>query len=82
MTAGDAVVAQQELTEKVRSRLIKTVQILAAGRGENLSEWGTSGVIVDLKGSGFGFIRPDTGKVNDKDLFCMHLQHDNKCQWP
>lgn len=43
------MVAQQELTEKVRSRLIKTVQILAAGRGENLSEWGTSGVIVDLK---------------------------------
>ncbi|CAE8598474.1 unnamed protein product, partial [Polarella glacialis] len=39
------------------------------GGGGNLSEWGTAGVIVDLKGSGFGFIRPDSGKVDDKDLY-------------
>eukprot|EP00439_Symbiodinium_sp_Y106_P037644 s4385_g4.t1 len=45
--------------------------------GEALSEWGTSGVIVDLKGSGFGFIRPDTGKVNDKDLY-FHCTAVNK----
>eukprot|EP00931_Biecheleriopsis_adriatica_P096667 TRINITY_DN70321_c0_g1_i1.p1 TRINITY_DN70321_c0_g1~~TRINITY_DN70321_c0_g1_i1.p1 ORF type:complete len:159 (+),score=12.21 TRINITY_DN70321_c0_g1_i1:66-479(+) len=37
--------------------------------GTKMSEWGSSGVIVDLKTSGFGFIRPDTGKVDDKDLF-------------
>ncbi|CAJ1409047.1 unnamed protein product [Effrenium voratum] len=50
----------------------------SAGRpGEALSEWGTSGVIVDLKGSGFGFIRPDTGKVNDKDLY-FHCTAVNK----
>merc|ERR1712187_325610 len=34
-----------------------------------LSEWGTSGVIQDLKPGGVGFIRPDTGKVDDRDLF-------------
>eukprot|EP00441_Pelagodinium_beii_P020683 CAMPEP_0197656030 /NCGR_PEP_ID=MMETSP1338-20131121/39898_1 /TAXON_ID=43686 ORGANISM="Pelagodinium beii, Strain RCC1491" /NCGR_SAMPLE_ID=MMETSP1338 /ASSEMBLY_ACC=CAM_ASM_000754 /LENGTH=151 /DNA_ID=CAMNT_0043231821 /DNA_START=44 /DNA_END=499 /DNA_ORIENTATION=+ len=39
------------------------------GGGGSLSEWGTEGVVVDLKGSGFGFIRPDSGKVNDKDLY-------------
>eukprot|EP00438_Fugacium_kawagutii_P023937 Skav200977 [mRNA] locus=scaffold1596:38894:43843:- [translate_table: standard] len=51
----------------------------SGGRGDtmNLAEWGTSGVIVDLKGSGFGFIRPDTGKVNDKDLY-FHCTAVNK----
>eukprot|EP00747_Dinoflagellata_sp_TGD_P169348 gnl/TRDRNA2_/TRDRNA2_198125_c0_seq1.p1 gnl/TRDRNA2_/TRDRNA2_198125_c0~~gnl/TRDRNA2_/TRDRNA2_198125_c0_seq1.p1 ORF type:complete len:165 (+),score=8.64 gnl/TRDRNA2_/TRDRNA2_198125_c0_seq1:60-497(+) len=39
------------------------------GGSGDLSEWGTSGTIVDLKSNGFGFIRPHTGKVNDKDLF-------------
>eukprot|EP00930_Biecheleria_cincta_P030396 TRINITY_DN21056_c0_g1_i1.p1 TRINITY_DN21056_c0_g1~~TRINITY_DN21056_c0_g1_i1.p1 ORF type:complete len:170 (-),score=22.22 TRINITY_DN21056_c0_g1_i1:200-664(-) len=37
--------------------------------GGRLTEWGTSGVIVELKSGGFGFIRPDTGKVDDRDLF-------------
>lgn len=32
---------------------------------------------MDLKGSGFGFIRPDTGKVNDKDLY-FHCTAVNK----
>mmetsp|Transcript_111502 Transcript_111502/g.193256 ORF Transcript_111502/g.193256 Transcript_111502/m.193256 type:complete len:164 (-) Transcript_111502:61-552(-) len=47
------------------------------GGGDDLSEWGDKGVIVDLKGSGFGFIRPDTGKVNDKDLY-FHCTAVNK----
>ena len=32
---------------------------------------------MDLKGSGFGFIRPDSGKVNDKDLY-FHCTAVNK----
>mmetsp|Transcript_63607 Transcript_63607/g.110850 ORF Transcript_63607/g.110850 Transcript_63607/m.110850 type:complete len:163 (-) Transcript_63607:47-535(-) len=47
------------------------------GGGSDLSEWGKQGVIVDLKASGFGFIRPDTGKVNDKDLY-FHCTSVNK----
>merc|ERR1711972_99191 len=39
------------------------------GGGVDVAEWGTAGIIVDLKPSGFGFIRPDTGKVDDKDLY-------------
>merc|ERR1719316_1702172 len=39
------------------------------GRGGDCAEWGTSGEVVELKNSGIGFIRPHTGKVDDKDLF-------------
>merc|ERR1740121_1352790 len=39
------------------------------GDGDSLPEWGTSGEIMDVKASGIGFIRPDTGKVDDRDLF-------------
>merc|ERR1719491_1265894 len=38
------------------------------GGGEDLKAWGTEGTIVGLQQSGFGFIRPSTGKVDDKDL--------------
>merc|ERR1719343_851072 len=40
------------------------------GRGGsvNLADWGTAGKIVEIKSAGFGFIRPHTGKVDDKDL--------------
>eukprot|EP00929_Paragymnodinium_shiwhaense_P042723 TRINITY_DN22067_c3_g1_i1.p2 TRINITY_DN22067_c3_g1~~TRINITY_DN22067_c3_g1_i1.p2 ORF type:complete len:164 (-),score=36.74 TRINITY_DN22067_c3_g1_i1:128-619(-) len=37
--------------------------------GKPLPEWGTAGVIQELKAGGIGFIRPKTGKVDDKDLF-------------
>mmetsp|Transcript_69459 Transcript_69459/g.125238 ORF Transcript_69459/g.125238 Transcript_69459/m.125238 type:complete len:172 (-) Transcript_69459:41-556(-) len=37
--------------------------------GKPLPEWGTAGVIQELKSGGIGFIRPDSGKVDDKDLF-------------
>eukprot|EP00929_Paragymnodinium_shiwhaense_P012420 TRINITY_DN1195_c1_g1_i4.p2 TRINITY_DN1195_c1_g1~~TRINITY_DN1195_c1_g1_i4.p2 ORF type:complete len:140 (-),score=25.05 TRINITY_DN1195_c1_g1_i4:16-435(-) len=37
--------------------------------GGGPEEWGTSGVIVEKRDSGFGFIRPDSGKVNDQDLY-------------
>mmetsp|Transcript_97778 Transcript_97778/g.174208 ORF Transcript_97778/g.174208 Transcript_97778/m.174208 type:complete len:147 (+) Transcript_97778:47-487(+) len=36
---------------------------------KELPEWGKAGVIQDLKPGGIGFIRPDSGKVEDKDLF-------------
>eukprot|EP00440_Ansanella_granifera_P051830 gb/GFBE01056194.1/.p1 GENE.gb/GFBE01056194.1/~~gb/GFBE01056194.1/.p1 ORF type:complete len:145 (+),score=16.52 gb/GFBE01056194.1/:1-435(+) len=37
--------------------------------GKVLPEWGTVGVVMELKTGGIGFIRPDSGKVDDKDLF-------------
>merc|ERR1711957_1032665 len=47
------------------------------GGDSDLAQWGTGGVIVDLKPSGFGFIRPNSGKVNDKDLY-FHCTAVNK----
>merc|ERR1740121_366451 len=39
-------------------------------KGSDLSKvWGTSGQVIDLKTTGYGFIRPDTGKVDDRDMF-------------
>mmetsp|Transcript_50120 Transcript_50120/g.96755 ORF Transcript_50120/g.96755 Transcript_50120/m.96755 type:complete len:153 (+) Transcript_50120:46-504(+) len=37
--------------------------------GTPLKEWGDAGKIVELKDLGIGFIRPFTGKIDDKDLF-------------
>ena len=37
--------------------------------GPALPEWGSIGVIQELKPAGIGFIRPHSGKVDDKDLF-------------
>ncbi|CAE7720328.1 unnamed protein product [Symbiodinium pilosum] len=37
--------------------------------GPPLPEWGTIGIIQELKAAGIGFIRPHSGKVDDKDLF-------------
>eukprot|EP00435_Cladocopium_sp_Y103_P047550 s311_g14.t1 len=37
--------------------------------GKPLPEWGTIGIIQELKPAGIGFIRPHSGKVDDKDLF-------------
>mmetsp|Transcript_80014 Transcript_80014/g.203612 ORF Transcript_80014/g.203612 Transcript_80014/m.203612 type:complete len:173 (+) Transcript_80014:93-611(+) len=37
--------------------------------GKVLPEWGTAGHIQELKNAGIGFVRPSTGKVEDKDLF-------------
>mmetsp|Transcript_53554 Transcript_53554/g.83379 ORF Transcript_53554/g.83379 Transcript_53554/m.83379 type:complete len:155 (+) Transcript_53554:50-514(+) len=39
------------------------------GGDSELRQWDTAGVVIDLKPSGFGFIRPNSGKVNDKDLY-------------
>eukprot|EP00747_Dinoflagellata_sp_TGD_P142500 gnl/TRDRNA2_/TRDRNA2_176250_c1_seq24.p1 gnl/TRDRNA2_/TRDRNA2_176250_c1~~gnl/TRDRNA2_/TRDRNA2_176250_c1_seq24.p1 ORF type:complete len:156 (+),score=11.95 gnl/TRDRNA2_/TRDRNA2_176250_c1_seq24:58-525(+) len=36
---------------------------------KKLPEWGSQGVIQSLKPGGIGFIRPESGKVEDKDLF-------------
>merc|ERR1712124_244811 len=36
---------------------------------KSLKEWGDSGIIVQLKDQGIGFIRPHSGKVDDRDLF-------------
>merc|ERR1719408_292426 len=46
---------------------------------DELKQWGDSGIIVDLKPSGFGFIRPHTGKVNDKDLYFHCKSVDKSC---
>eukprot|EP00438_Fugacium_kawagutii_P034392 Skav207727 [mRNA] locus=scaffold362:169226:178178:- [translate_table: standard] len=37
--------------------------------GKPLPEWGNIGIIQELKPAGIGFIRPHSGKVDDKDLF-------------
>eukprot|EP00439_Symbiodinium_sp_Y106_P053462 s3241_g7.t1 len=37
--------------------------------GPPLPEWGSIGIIQELKAAGIGFIRPHSGKVDDKDLF-------------
>jgi len=34
----------------------------------NLGSWGSSGKIVDMK-AGFGFIRPNEGQVDGRDLY-------------
>eukprot|EP00933_Yihiella_yeosuensis_P001439 TRINITY_DN10234_c0_g1_i1.p1 TRINITY_DN10234_c0_g1~~TRINITY_DN10234_c0_g1_i1.p1 ORF type:complete len:153 (-),score=27.98 TRINITY_DN10234_c0_g1_i1:340-798(-) len=39
------------------------------GRDIDLAAYGTSGKVVDIKATGFGFIRPDAGQVNEKDLY-------------
>merc|ERR1711957_356928 len=39
------------------------------GGDVNISDWGNKGTIVDMKGSGFGFIRPVGGQVDGKDLY-------------
>merc|ERR1711976_568604 len=47
--------------------------------GQDLAkQWGDKGIIVGLN-RGFGFIRPDTGKVDDRDLFFLAsgLNRDN-----
>ncbi len=49
-------------------------------KGTVLTEWGTSGVIQELKVAGIGFIRPDTGKVDDKDLFFHKSELKNGTQ--
>merc|ERR1712194_189979 len=43
---------------------------MGGGGGGNVdtAAWGTAGKVVDIKSAGFGFIRPHTGKVDDKDL--------------
>eukprot|EP00931_Biecheleriopsis_adriatica_P011900 TRINITY_DN112998_c0_g1_i1.p1 TRINITY_DN112998_c0_g1~~TRINITY_DN112998_c0_g1_i1.p1 ORF type:complete len:133 (-),score=28.30 TRINITY_DN112998_c0_g1_i1:111-509(-) len=43
----------------------------------SLDEWGSDGTIVDLRKSGFGFIRPSTGKVNNMDLY-FHAKECDK----
>merc|ERR1712232_667261 len=48
--------------------------------GKPLPEWGSAGVIQELKASGIGFIRPHKGKVDDKDLF-FHTSAVKNCRF-
>merc|ERR1712194_49252 len=47
------------------------------GGRENKEDWGSKGTIKQLKGSGFGFIRPTSGQVNGSDLY-FHAKECHK----
>jgi len=62
-----------------KSRKDKDSRSRSRGRDKksSLEEWGTDGTVVDLRKSGFGFIRPSSGKVNNQDLY-FHAKECDK----